>query len=235
MLSTDFVIHDKEFLPFDEIFLSEENKNALNQIVKEHKYLSELSKYGLSPDNKILFYGASGCGKTTCAKTIAHMLDKPIFILNLSNLVNSRIGETSKNMKAVFDKAQREKAVLFLDEFDQIGKSRTDDERDVGEVRRLVNTIIQLFDYFPKDGVLICATNHIEFIDFALIRRFQLRLHFELPSKENLNQYYDEKLKFFPEKFRNIERKYAISYAEAKDYIETQMKKAIIDNLENTK
>lgn len=234
MLTTDFVIHDKEALSFEEIFLSEENKNALNQVLKEHRYLSELSKYGLSADNKILFYGASGCGKTTSAKTIAKMLGKPIFILNLSNLVNSRIGETSKNMKAVFDKAEREKAVLFLDEFDQIGKSRTDDERDVGEVRRLVNTIIQLFDYFPKDCMLICATNHIDFIDFALLRRFQLRLSFEMPSKMKLDEYYDTKLSNFPEKFREIHRKYDISYAEAKDYIETQLKKAIIEDIERS-
>lgn len=233
MLTTDFVIHDKEEVPFDEIFLSEENKKALNQMLKEHKYLTELSKYELSADNKILFHGASGCGKTFTAKAIAKVLNKPIFILNLSNLVNSRIGETSKNMKAVFDKAQREKAVLFLDEFDQIGKSRTDDERDVGEMRRLVNTIIQLFDYFPKEGVLICATNHIDFIDFALLRRFQLKLAFEMPSKEKLDKYYQLKLSIFPEKIRNIERKYEISYAEAKDYIQTQMKKAIIDDLES--
>ncbi|MDO5105388.1 AAA family ATPase [Capnocytophaga sp.] len=235
MLTTDFVIQDTEAVSFDEIFLSEENKKALNQVLKEHIYFSELSKYGLCPDNKILFHGASGCGKTLTAKAIAKTLNKPAFVLNLSNLVNSRIGETSKNMKAVFDKAQREKAVLFLDEFDQIGKSRTDDERDVGEMRRLVNTIIQLFDYFPKDGVLICATNHIDFIDFALLRRFQLKLSFEMPSKKDLDAYYDEKLAVFPEKFRNIERKYAISYAEAKDYIQTQMKKAIIHDLEKQK
>lgn len=232
MLTTDFIIHDNEAISFDEIFLSDENKKSLNQVIKEHKYIDALSSYGLCADNKILFYGASGCGKTSTAKAIAQVLQKPIFILNLSNLVNSRIGETSKNLKAVFDKAQREKAVLFLDEFDQIGKSRTDDERDVGEMRRLVNTIIQLFDYFPKDGVLICATNHIDFIDFALLRRFQLKLSFELPSKERLEEYYQQKLLPFPEKFRNIERKYGLSYAEVKDYIHTQMKKRIIEELD---
>ncbi|CEN37077.1 AAA family ATPase [Capnocytophaga cynodegmi] len=232
MITTDFVIQDKESISFEDIFLYEENKSALSQVIKEHKYFAELSKYGLYPDNKILFYGASGCGKTTTAKAIAKVLNKPSFVLNLSNLVNSRIGETSKNLKAVFDKAQREKAVLFLDEFDQIGKTRTDDERDVGEMRRLVNTIIQLFDYFPKDGVLICATNHIDFIDFALLRRFQLKLEFQLPTKERLDSYYDKILAPFPDKMKNIDRKYNISYAEVKDYVHTQMKKAIINSLE---
>lgn len=234
MVTSDFIIHDRESISFEDIFLSDENKTALQQLIKEHEHIAELMKYGLQADNKILFYGASGCGKTTTAKSIANRLGKSIFILNLSNLVNSRIGETSKNLKAVFDKAQREKAVLFLDEFDQIGKTRTDDERDVGEMRRLVNTIIQLFDYFPKEGVLICATNHIDFIDFALLRRFQLKLDYEMPSRERLDAYYDKILADFPEKFTNIDRKYDISYAEVKDYIHTQMKKAIIYSLENS-
>ena len=57
--------------------------------------------------------GPNGCGKTTTAKAIANALGKPILILNLSNVVCSRIGETSQNIKQVFDKAAREKAVLF--------------------------------------------------------------------------------------------------------------------------
>ncbi|GJQ03688.1 AAA family ATPase [Capnocytophaga canimorsus] len=232
MMTTDFVINDKEYIDFEDIHLSESNKETLIQLVKEHKYIEYLEKYNLHVDNKILLHGASGCGKTTTAKALAKKLDRPIYILNLSNIVHSRIGETSKNIKAVFDKAQREKAVLFLDEFDQIGKSRTDDERDVGEMRRLVNTIIQLFDYFPKQSLLICATNHIDFIDFALLRRFQLKLKFEMPTPHQLDIYYDQILTPFPEKYRKVARKYDVSYAEVKDYVHTQVKRQIIDDLE---
>ncbi|CEN39745.1 Uncharacterized AAA family ATPase y4kL (fragment) [Capnocytophaga canimorsus] len=117
MMTTDFVINDKEYIDFEDIHLSEFNKETLIQLVKEHKYIEYLEKYNLHVDNKILLHGASGCGKTTTAKALAKKLDRPIYILNLSNIVHSRIGETSKNIKAVFDKAQREKAVLFLDEF----------------------------------------------------------------------------------------------------------------------
>ncbi|MFK8272982.1 AAA family ATPase [Capnocytophaga canimorsus] len=232
MITTDFVINDKEYIDFESVHLSESNKETLIQLVKEHKYIEHLEKYNLHVDNKILLHGASGCGKTTTAKALAKKLGRPIFILNLSNIVHSRIGETSKNIKAVFDKAQREKAVLFLDEFDQIGKSRTDDERDVGEMRRLVNTIIQLFDYFPKQSLLICATNHIDFIDFALLRRFQLKLKFEMPTPYQLDIYYDQILTPFPEKYRKVTRRYGISYAEVKDYVHTQVKRQIIDDLE---
>ncbi|MFB9076747.1 AAA family ATPase [Flavobacterium procerum] len=229
----DLTVIDTEKIALEDLFFSDENKNALTQIIKEHQYIQELQKYNLKADNKILLHGSSGCGKTTTAKAIAQKLQKKIVIINLSTIIDARIGETSKNLKAVFDKAIREKAVLFLDEFDQIGKSRDSEDKDVAEMRRLVNTIIQLFDYFPSDSLLICATNHYDIIDSALLRRFQLRLKYDLPSQEQLEIYYDKILGQFPKHFQNIERRFGISYAEVLDYIHTTMKKQIIASLES--
>ena len=228
----DLLIDKKEEVKLEDVFLNQTNKEAISQLIKEHRYLPELQKYGLPANNKILLHGSSGCGKTTTAKAIATALGKPILILNLSNIVNSRIGETSKNIKDVFDRAKREKAVLFLDEFDQIGKSRGTDENDVGEMRRLVNTLIQLIDYFPENALLISATNHSEIIDAALLRRFQLHISFEKPSVEELNLYYDTILDAIPEHLKNFNRKYEISYAEAKDDAFTQVKSFLIEQLE---
>ncbi len=228
----NLIINDKEKVSLEDVFLNDFNKKSILQLIKEYKYVEELTKYGLPVNNKILLQGNSGCGKTTTAKAIANALDKPIVILNLSNVVCSRIGETSQNLKQIFDKAAREKAVLFLDEFDQIGKARGNDDKDVGEMRRLVNTIIQLIDYFPKKALLICATNHPELIDIALMRRFQLRINFELPSSKVLDTYYDKILTDFPTETQNIERKYGISFAEAKDYAFTIVKTTLIEKFE---
>src|SRR5690606_21214195 len=170
----DLIIHDKEQISLDSVFLTKENRAAVEQLIQEHKYLQHLAQYDLPVNNKVLLEGKSGCGKTTTAKAIATALGKPILILNLSNIICARIGETSQNIKMVFDKAARDKSVLFLDEFDQIGKARGNDDKDVGEMRRLVNTLIQLIDYFPNDALLICATNHKHIVDEALLRRFQL-------------------------------------------------------------
>ncbi|TDO83053.1 ATPase family protein associated with various cellular activities (AAA) [Flavobacterium chryseum] len=228
----ELTVNDTEKIALSDLLFSDENKSALAQTIKEHQYIEELKKYNLKVDHKILLYGHSGCGKTTTAKAIATALDKNIVIINLSTLINARIGETSKNIKAIFDKAIREKAVLFLDEFDQIGKSRDSDDKDVGEMRRLVNTIIQLIDYLPNESLLICATNHYHSIDTALLRRFQIRLKFEMPDEKELDVYYDKIVASFPSHLQDIPRKYAISYAEAKDYIHTIMKKQIIAELE---
>ncbi|SDI75628.1 ATPase family associated with various cellular activities (AAA) [Chryseobacterium taeanense] len=229
----NLIIQDKEEISLNDVFLEAHNKEQLTQLIKENNYATELQKYGLPVNNKVLLEGSSGCGKTMTAKAIANALGKNIIILNLSNIVSSRIGETSQNIKMIFDKAARERSVLFLDELDQIGKARGSDDKDVGEMRRLVNTLIQLIDYYPENALLLCATNHPEIIDTALIRRFQLKIKYEMPSKEFLDQFYENILLKFPEDLRSIERKYEISFAEAKDHAFTVVKNNLIKKLES--
>ncbi|REC50247.1 AAA family ATPase [Chryseobacterium pennipullorum] len=228
----NLIIQDKEQVHLSEVFLNTNNREQLVQLIKEYTYVKELQEYGLPVNHKILLQGSSGCGKTMTAKAIANALGKNIIILNLSNIVSSRIGETSQNIKMIFDKAARERSVLFLDELDQIGKARGSDDKDVGEMRRLVNTLIQLIDYYPENALLICATNHPEIIDTALLRRFQLKINYEMPSAEILDLFYNRLLAKFPEEITTIERKYAISFAEAKDHALTAVKAALIKKLE---
>jgi SpoVK/Ycf46/Vps4 family AAA+-type ATPase len=220
----NLIIQDKEQVNLNEVFLDKNNKEHLVQLIKEHHYIKELQEYGLPVNNKILLQGSSGCGKTMTAKAVANALGK--------NIVSSRIGETSQNIKMIFDKAARERSVLFLDELDQIGKARGSDDKDVGEMRRLVNTLIQLIDYYPEHSLLLCATNHPEIIDTALLRRFQLKINYEMPSAEILDTYYDQLLDQFPEDMRTVDRKYSVSFAEAKDYALTSVKAALIKKLE---
>lgn len=228
----DLIINEKEVVDLEDVLLSRENKQRVLQLIKELKYVEELHKYGLNVNNKILLHGNSGCGKTITAKAIANALKKNLITLNLSNVVSARIGETSQNIRMVFEKAGKEKAILFLDEFDQIGKARGNDEKDVGEMRRLVNSIIQLIDYYPKNALLISATNHVEVIDTALLRRFQLRMDFEMPSGDTLDKYYDKILSAFPNHLQSITRKYDVSFAEVKDYAHTVVKSMLIEEWE---
>ncbi|WP_294231589.1 AAA family ATPase [uncultured Chryseobacterium sp.] len=228
----NLIIQDKEDITLDDVFLSPNNKEQFVQLIKENTYAKELQEYGLPVNNKVLLEGSSGCGKTMTAKAVANALGKNIIILNLSNIVSSRIGETSQNIKMIFDKAARERSVLFLDELDQIGKARGSDDKDVGEMRRLVNTLLQLIDYYPENALLLCATNHPEIIDTALLRRFQLKIRYEMPSKEFLDTFYNRILAAFPEDLRNIDRKHDVSFAEAKDHAFTVVKGNLIKKLE---
>jgi SpoVK/Ycf46/Vps4 family AAA+-type ATPase len=233
MIPFDLIIRNPSTIPIEQLFFSKENQIVINQIIKEHQHLETLQSYGLHITHKILLHGQSGCGKTSTAKAIARALNKTIIITELSNLVSAKIGETSKQVKSLFDKANREKAVLFLDEFDLIGKARSTDDNDVGEMRRLVNTIIQLMDYLAPDAILIGATNFIDLIDPALLRRFELKMSFSRPTQKELDIYYDSELNRYPSHLNQIDRRYDISYAEAKDYIAHTMKQRIIDAIEN--
>lgn len=109
---------------------------------------------------------------------------------------------------------------------------RENSDSDVGEMRRLVNTLIQLIDYFPEKSLLIAATNHLEILDKAIIRRFQLVVKYEMPNQNTLDQYYTKLLAHLPEHLRTIQRKYEISFAEAKDHAYTKAKSLLLEELE---
>lgn len=229
MALSDYILNSTQTtLGLDDIHLSDANKSSLKQLLKEFKHVAVLNQYQLPVDNKVFLFGHTGCGKTTTAKAIAQALNKKIIILNLGTVVSSRLGETSKNITEVFKKAIREKAVLFLDEFDSIGRLRDHDDNDSAEMKRLVNTVIQLIDELPNDTLLVAATNHSEVIDIALLRRFQLKLKYELPTEKQLDVYYESLLIQFPAEFRKVARVYNISYAEAKDIAFRAIKNAII-------
>jgi SpoVK/Ycf46/Vps4 family AAA+-type ATPase len=226
----DLIINaNGEVLELDNIHLSKMNTLKLQQLLKEFKYIKTLQDYKLPVDNKLLLFGYTGCGKTTTAKAIAKRLNKKIIIINLGGIIDSRLGQSAKNITEIFKKASRENAVLFLDEFDYIGKIRDYDNKESGEMKRLVNTVIQLIDQLPNETLLIAATNNSSIIDTALLRRFQLKLEFEKPSGNQLDIYYDSLLMQYPEKLRNIERKYDLSYAEAKDITFRAIKNNIIN------
>lgn len=166
------------------LVLQNETSKSLELVVKEHRSSSKLAEAGLLPRRKLLFWGPPGCGKTATAQWLAHQLGLPCGVVRLASLITSYVGETGANVQKVLQIANQTPMVLLIDEADAIAKSR-DDENDIGELRRVVNTLLQGLDSFTsKDSIVILASNHTHLFDGALWRRFDDVIEFPLPSEK---------------------------------------------------
>ncbi|RWW93781.1 AAA family ATPase [Flavobacterium cerinum] len=219
---------DRSEVDIKDVVFNEAVSVQIEQFLKEYQFRDILDSYDLPVNNKMLLYGKTGCGKTMTAKAIAKQLDRKIIVVNLSAIVSSKLGETAKNVATLFKEVSYHDSVLFFDEFDTLGQVRDYDSKDSSEMKRVVNAILQLIDNFPKNSILIAATNQVKMIDEALIRRFELRLEFTSPAKEVLDVYYDKLLMKYPVEFQTLDRVYEISFAEAKNHVFKEVKNNII-------
>lgn len=231
-LTSDYIIQN--------LICKNDVKDELEFFIKEHNSINVLQEFMLPVSNKVLFYGPSGCGKTLASYVLAGELEKMMYVINLGAVVSSKLGETSKNISTIFKKAATEDSIIFLDEFDSLGKIR-DYNQDHGEMKRVVNTILQLFDYLPQETIVIAATNQVNMIDEALLRRFDLKLKLELPNKTQIRELIKLTLKDTPFKIDDKKRLTRIvgllegqSYYFAQKTLINAIKRTLF-NLENKK
>jgi SpoVK/Ycf46/Vps4 family AAA+-type ATPase len=173
-----------------EVILSESNKGKIQSFITAYKHADTLNSLGLGVSNTLMLYGPPGCGKTKCAYLIAKELGLPLIVARLDSLISSYLGTTSKNIRTVFEYAQSMPCVLFLDEFDAIAKAR-DDSNELGELKRVVNSLLQNVDAMSSDSLLLAATNHEYLLDSAVWRRFDYRVEIELPDAEAISRMID--------------------------------------------
>jgi AAA+ superfamily predicted ATPase len=180
----DALISMQESLVSEEqIFLTEQTKQQIDRLFEEHHHKRKLEKHGYSPKNKLLFWGEPGCGKSYCAAYIAHELGMPLGTVQLSAVISSYLGDTASHLQRIFDTAEKTSMVLLLDEVDSVAKQR-DDPNDVGELKRIVNSLLQAMDAFHSNtSIIIAASNHQYLLDPAVWRRFDDIVHFPVPSE----------------------------------------------------
>jgi hypothetical protein len=161
--------------------LQPELEAAISDQLREWDRVENLARMGVKPNMRCLLYGAPGVGKTLLARFIGHQLRLPIVEARLDGLVSSFLGTTARNIGALFDFADRYRCILFLDEFDAIAKAR-DDSQEVGEIKRVVNTLLQCLDARNVKGFTLAATNHEHLLDPAVWRRFESRIRIPKPQ-----------------------------------------------------
>ena len=153
------------------IVLSPDTEERFARVEREYAARERLSVYGLRPRKTVLLYGPPGCGKSLGAKRIAWNTGLPLLKVRFDALISSYFGESASNLRAVFDAAREKPCTLLLDECDFIARSRVA-SKDIGEVARIVNTLLQLMEEYDAPGLLIATTNIESSLDDALFRRF---------------------------------------------------------------
>jgi len=128
-----------------------------------------------------------GCGKTTTAALIAKRMGKGLVIARTESIVSSLLGNTEKNISALFERCSRGDCVLFLDEIDSLSQSRESDGPKGGsaerEMERSTTVLLQQFDKAPESLVVIGATNIPSEVDRALWRRFDFAVELPPPTE----------------------------------------------------
>ncbi len=162
--------------------------------------------------NKFLFEGFPGSGKTEAAKHIARLLDRALFCVDFDNLIDSKLGQTNKNIASVFNEINMlpnsNRVVVLFDEIDVIALDRIN-SNDVREMGRVTSTILRELDRLTdlnKEIVIIATTNLFSNFDKALIRRFDAVINFNRYSKNDLIEVAEYYFSAFIKNFKGISK-----------------------------
>jgi SpoVK/Ycf46/Vps4 family AAA+-type ATPase len=168
-----------------DIVLRPEVRDLLLRVLSENRSRGRLERFGVSPRRRLLFHGAPGCGKTLAAAVLAGEMGLPLMTVRFDALFSRFLGATAVQLRAIFAEMPRRPGVYLFDEFDSVAKARGDSQ-DVGEMNRVVTAFLQLVDADASGSILVAATNHVELLDRAVFRRFDVIVPFDKPSREQL-------------------------------------------------
>ena len=203
----------------------------LRRVVKEQRQLARIREHGLSPRRKLLLVGPPGTGKTMTAAAIAGELGVPLFLVRLDSLITKFMGETASKLRQVFDAVADIRGVYFFDEFDAIGSQRGL-SNDVGEIRRVLNSFLQMIEQDQSNSLIVAATNHPDVLDYALFRRFDDVVEYHLPSSAQAVELIRSRLgPFVPKPFKKeglVEQLEGLSHAEICRAVDASIKEAIM-------
>lgn len=173
---------------FADLRLPDRKRRVLAEVIAEHRHRAALEAHNLAPRSKLFFYGEPGCGKTFASRALGTELGWPVLVVRFDALLGAFLGQTSLRLREVFRFAASTPCVLVLDEVDAVARMRGQ-ATDIGELDRVVITLMQQLDLVQPAGMVIAASNVPQHLDPALQRRFDVRLDFPRPSGSALRTY----------------------------------------------
>jgi SpoVK/Ycf46/Vps4 family AAA+-type ATPase len=180
-----------------------------------------------------LLVGPPGTGKTMTARILAQELRLPLHTIQVDKLVTKFMGETSAKLRQIFDLIRDEAGVYLFDEFDAIAGERSL-ANDVGEMRRVLNSLLQFIEQDTSDSLIIAATNKPTLLDRALFRRFDDVLYYEIPNPEERRRLIANVLGYFKAKSLDwqsiLKASESLSHAEVDQACRDAIKDAILND-----
>lgn len=159
--------------------------------------------------NKFLFQGAPGTGKTEAVKQLARILNRDIYMVDFSAIIDSKLGQTPKNISVLFREmnhfAHPEKVIVLFDEMDALTLDRTN-ANDLREMGRATSAMLKGMDYMDDRIIMVATTNLFSHFDKALVRRFDSVINFNRYTQEDLLTIAEEFLNRFLTKFKLANR-----------------------------
>lgn len=189
--------------PNSPVFLDSSGKEQFSEFLTDVANHELLASKGIASRLVLMLSGPPGTGKTLLAGHIAAQLGRKLYVARLDSVISSMLGDTAKNIRSIFEFVAGKHAVLFLDELDAVAKMR-DDRHELGELKRVVNTVIQGLDSLDESSIVVAATNHAQMLDNAIWRRFPYKIEFGFPDFDLRNALWSHFLNAEEEQFQQV-------------------------------
>lgn len=235
----ELIMPVKTDIDISSVILSEENKNKLKDFLAEQDCKDKLIAHNLFPMNRLLFYGASGTGKTYLTKALSNYMNYNMLYIDIAKSLSE--STVAKNISNIFKLGNAlGNCIIFLDECDAIAWNRDSTSPDSGIIRRATNSLFQHLDQMNVTNIFVSATNMLHRLDPAFERRFNMKFEFRRPNniESSIPRFLYPEFILVDDVDRDMkeiitkraEASVKLSYYEIQCIVERAMKKAIMQN-----
>lgn len=220
----------------EDVQLRRNIRASVENLRLEWKHRDKLSSSGLPRRSRLLLHGPPGCGKSITAAGFGAALGLPVYVVRFDAIVGSYLGQTAVHLRELFRFAESSPCLLLIDEIDALGRHRGD-PLDVGELHRIVITLMQELEHVQPAGYIVATSNLPGQLDAALWRRFDLVVEFPRPDSRQRERFASLRSKALGVRLTaelRAQSRRASNYAEVEKLVLAEARRDLLARLERT-